>query len=78
MTDALNIVAGDRYELRSIVARGGFGVVYRGWDRVNEAQVAVKVLAPGFARASHLGSRRLEPFVVLRVVRVGAVQPCRD
>jgi tetratricopeptide (TPR) repeat protein/tRNA A-37 threonylcarbamoyl transferase component Bud32 len=38
--------AADRYQLRDEIARGGMGVVVRGWDNVLKREVAVKLLHP--------------------------------
>jgi len=43
----------DRYELRSIVGSGSFGVVFRAWDRVLERVVAIK-----HAETADLGEAR--------------------
>jgi serine/threonine protein kinase len=36
----------DRYEITTVLGRGGFGRVYRGWDRLLERDVAIKMLRP--------------------------------
>ncbi len=36
--------AGDRYEIRDLIAKGGMGAVYRAWDNVLCRDVAVKLL----------------------------------
>jgi serine/threonine protein kinase len=46
----------DRYELKGILGRGGMAVVYLGWDRKHQREVAVKVLRPDLAAS--LGSER--------------------
>jgi serine/threonine protein kinase len=46
-----NIVGG-RYELRGGLGRGGFAEVYRAWDRLDDREVALKVLqVPGHLSA---------------------------
>jgi hypothetical protein len=35
-----------RYKLRALVARGGFGAVYRAWDSSLQREVALKVMIP--------------------------------
>lgn len=37
------LIAG-RYELRGVLAKGGMGTVHRGWDRVFQRRVAVKLM----------------------------------
>jgi serine/threonine protein kinase len=54
------MVVADRYELETVVGRGGYGVVYRALDRRLGRPVAVKVLSPGAAA---------DPNVVERMVR---------
>ena len=39
-----NTVLNDRYRLVSILATGGMGVIWRGWDKRSQNVVAVKVL----------------------------------
>jgi serine/threonine protein kinase len=36
----------DRYEVATVLGRGGFGRVYRAWDRLLERDVAIKMLRP--------------------------------
>jgi serine/threonine-protein kinase len=49
MTELSHQVVGNRYELRSMVAEGGYGAVYRGVDRHTQQAVAIKVLSRGAA-----------------------------
>ncbi len=42
-------VLADRYELRSVLGRGGMGVVFEGYDRVLGAAVAVKIVRSEYA-----------------------------
>jgi len=58
--EAESLVVADRYELETVVGRGGYGVVYRALDRHKNEPVAVKVLSPGAAA---------DPSVVERMVR---------
>ncbi|WP_279058283.1 serine/threonine-protein kinase [Mobiluncus mulieris] len=39
-----NTVLNDRYRLVSVLAKGGMGVIWRGWDKRSQNVVAVKVL----------------------------------
>lgn len=39
-----NTVLDDRYRLVSVLARGGMGIIWRGWDKRSQNVVAVKVL----------------------------------
>lgn len=41
---AVGLVLEERYELQSELGRGGMGVVYKGWHRLMERPVAVKML----------------------------------
>jgi tRNA A-37 threonylcarbamoyl transferase component Bud32 len=50
-------VLGGRYELNDVLGRGGMAEVYLGTDRVLSRQVAVKVLAPSFARDENFVAR---------------------
>jgi len=48
---------GGRYELGSAIGSGGFATVFRARDRASDAEVAVKLVPPGF---DHALARRLE------------------
>lgn len=50
MTDLAHQLVGDRYDLLSQVAEGGYGAVYRGLDRQTQQAVAIKILSHGAAR----------------------------
>jgi serine/threonine-protein kinase len=50
VTDLVHQLVGERYELRTRVAEGGYGAVYRGVDRQSQQAVAIKVLSHGAAR----------------------------
>lgn len=39
-----NTILNDRYRLVSVLATGGMGVIWRGWDKRSQSVVAVKVL----------------------------------
>ncbi len=41
---------GERYDLQKMLGFGGFGKVFRAWDRVLETKVALKILDPRMAR----------------------------
>ncbi len=41
---ALGSILASRYELRSVLGKGGMGLVYRAFDRLLEEEVAIKVL----------------------------------
>ncbi|MEJ3405510.1 serine/threonine-protein kinase [Rathayibacter sp. YIM 133350] len=47
-----------RYEIRSIIARGGMGSVYYGWDTTLARAVAVKVIPAGVTADEQLRSER--------------------
>lgn len=41
---AVGSVLAARYELKSVLGKGGMGLVYKAWDRLLEEEVAIKVL----------------------------------
>lgn len=47
--DTVSSVLVQRYELGSLLGQGGSAQVYRGWDRLLNRAVAVKLFAPGMA-----------------------------
>ncbi|MFM7068990.1 MAG: serine/threonine protein kinase, partial [Actinomycetes bacterium] len=49
MSDEAPRVLGNRYEIRSAIARGGMARVYLAHDRTLDRPVAVKELVPEFA-----------------------------
>lgn len=51
-----DLVAG-RYELQSLIGRGGMADVYLGMDRVLSRKVAIKLLRPDMARDSMVVAR---------------------
>jgi len=67
---------GERYRLDRRLARGGFGVVYRGTDTASGRDVAVKVLSPprGGDGKSHLERFRREGLAALQVDHPNAVE----
>jgi PAS domain S-box-containing protein len=66
---------GERYRLDCRLARGGFGVVYRGVDVASGREVAVKVLSPprGGEGRAHLERFRREGLAALQVDHPNAV-----
>lgn len=50
-------VLGGRYELGALIARGGMGEVFEGWDRERSRAVAVKRLAPRLCGDPELRAR---------------------
>jgi serine/threonine protein kinase len=74
------IVIGQRYELREVVGRGGYGSVYRAFDREAQAPVAVKVLTAGL-RDPHLYERLLREKEAMNALAgtnaVTAIDLCR-
>ncbi|MGH8189475.1 MAG: serine/threonine-protein kinase, partial [Steroidobacteraceae bacterium] len=68
-------VAGDRYELKEEVGRGGMGVVFRARDRELERDVAVKVL---HARATGAADRLLQEARILGRLEHPGIVPIHD
>jgi Protein kinase domain/Yip1 domain len=57
-----------RYKLRGLVARGGFGAVYRAWDSSLQRDVAVKVMIPTLSHEPSFVERfRREAVAVARL-----------
>ncbi|MBX3198819.1 MAG: serine/threonine protein kinase [Labilithrix sp.] len=50
-------VLGGRYELGPAIGSGGFGTVFRAWDRLSGVDVAVKLVLPGLG--SEVAAQRL-------------------
>src|SRR3989442_2125445 len=68
------IVLGDRYELHEPLGTGGMATVYRGTDRVLGRTVAIKVLAPNYARDQAFVARfRREAQAAARMNHPGVV-----
>jgi len=67
---------GGRFRLDQRLARGGFGVVYRGVDTSDDRPVAVKVLSPprGGEGKAHLERFRREGLAALQVDHPNAVE----
>ncbi len=63
-----------RYELQHLLGRGGMAYVYRGYDRVLERVVAVKILRPEYARDEHFRARfRQEATAAARLIHPNIV-----
>src|SRR5215471_19850922 len=59
---------GNRYSLRTLVASGGFGAVYRAWDATLQRDVALKVLIPSLLHEPAFVERfRREALAVARL-----------
>jgi protein kinase-like protein len=70
----IGTVLGARYELRTLVGRGGMGVVYEGVDRQLDRPVAVKVMRPELAADGRFVSRfRREARTAARLSHPGIV-----
>lgn len=67
--------AGDRYELREAIGRGGMGTVFRAFDRELERDVAVKVL---HARAPGTAARLLQEARILARLEHPGILPVHD
>jgi eukaryotic-like serine/threonine-protein kinase len=50
-------VIGHRYRIDATIARGGMGIVYRGWHLMLEQQIAIKVMRPELVHWPGAGSR---------------------
>src|SRR5688572_7998664 len=69
-----------RFEVRALIARGGMGEVYEGFDRALNQAVAIKILAPKllsdpelrarFRREAEALSKLVHPNIV-KVIAVG-------
>ena len=57
MSDQQPVILGGRYELDETLGEGGMARVYRATDRVLGRTVAVKVLAPNYARDQNFVQR---------------------
>ena len=57
--DRVGDVIAERYELLDVIGRGGQGMVYKGFDRWTERNVAIKLLAPMQARESQMAQRMI-------------------
>ncbi len=57
-------LAGTRYELEEEIGRGGFGIVYRAWDRELERRVALKILDLTVAGEPQLIAKLEHPGIV--------------
>jgi serine/threonine-protein kinase len=65
----------DRYELHALIGEGGFGRVYRGFDRRLARPVAVKVIKPWWAQDSDWVQRfQREAQLLARISDPGIVQ----
>ncbi len=57
--DRIGNVIAERYELLDVIGRGGQGLVYKGYDRWTERNVAVKLLASKQAREPQMAQRMI-------------------
>ncbi len=74
VVEPTKLVAGERYELEELVGRGGYGSVYRAFDRTSGMPVAVKVLTAGTATDPHAVERMVrEQQALVALAGTGAV-----
>ncbi|MEZ4587475.1 MAG: serine/threonine-protein kinase [Gemmatimonadales bacterium] len=63
----------DRYRLVEVVGRGGMGVVWRGYDRVLEREVAIKLLAEHVEGEAWVARMERESRILARLEHPGIV-----
>jgi len=63
----------DRYRLVEVVGRGGMGVVWRGYDRVLEREVAIKLLAEHVEGEAFVARMERESRILARLEHPGIV-----
>jgi hypothetical protein len=66
---ARGTVLGGRYVIQKVLGRGGTGLVLLAFDRVIEADVAVKVLRPEYAADRHRVDRLAREVKVARAIQ---------
>jgi len=60
------IINSERYELRGFLGRGCWGIVYAGYDKILEEEVAIKILSPNQIGLEQMNYRNIDEFEAMR------------
>ncbi|HJX05346.1 MAG TPA: protein kinase [Candidatus Nanoarchaeia archaeon] len=61
-----SIIDSERYELKEFLGRGCWGIVYAGYDKILEEEVAIKILSPNQVGLEQMMYRNLDEFNAMR------------
>src|SRR5579859_5092666 len=68
-------VIADRYQVLSLLGRGGMGLVYRAFDRELREEVAIKILQPSFTeRPSDLARFKREIITARKITHPNVIR----
>ena len=60
------LIDSERYELKELLGRGCWGVVYAAYDKILEEEVAIKILSPNQIGLEQMNYRKLDEFNAMR------------